>query len=389
MQTDTLLFLIFVIFSGAAVLSTLVLYTRQSLLVAYILLGAVLGPWGLGWVDNPEIVKQVGEAGIIFLLFLLGLNLQPQNLWRMLKEISWIGLVSSLIFLSIGYGFSRLYGFPPTESLIIGGSLMFSSTIIGIKLLPTTILHHQHVGEMMISVLLFQDLIAIIVMLLLGGASHADFAWYDMAMVFLTFPGIFLAAFLVERYILVKLLKRFGRTQEYIFLLSIGWCLGLAELGAYFNLTAEVGALIAGVALAESPIALYIAESLKPLRDFFLVLFFFAIGASFDFQYFSIVFWPALILAGVLLIVKPLVFRLLFIFAGEKPKVAQEVGVRLGQGSEFSLLVGSLAASNALLGASGNYFLQATTIITFIVSSYVVVLLYPTPIALTDNMRKD
>lgn len=86
MHDGTVFYTIFLIFAGAALLSTLVLYTKQSLLVAYILLGAVFGPWGLSLVSDVTIVKQIGDVGIVFLLFLLGLHLQPQNLIHMLKK---------------------------------------------------------------------------------------------------------------------------------------------------------------------------------------------------------------------------------------------------------------------------------------------------------------
>ena len=159
MHENAVFYTIFLIFAGAAVFSTLVLYTKQSLLVAYILLGAVLGPWGLKLITDLRAVQQVGEVGIVFLLFLLGLHLQPQNLIHMLKKVTWIATFSSLLFAIIAYLIGRWFGLSNTESWVLGAAMMFSSTIIGLKLLPTTILHHQHTGEVMISVLLMQDLI--------------------------------------------------------------------------------------------------------------------------------------------------------------------------------------------------------------------------------------
>jgi len=182
---------------------------------------------------------------------------------------------------------------------------------------------------------------------------------------------------------------RFDRTQEYVFLLSIGWCLGLSILAEKMGLSEDIGAFVAGVALASSPISLYIAESLKPLRDFFLVMFFFAVGATFNFGFAAQVVIPACILAALMLLAKPLCFRLLFIKAGEKPAVAKEVGLRLGQASEFSLLVASIALGADLISDAASNLIQATTILTFIVSSYLVVLKYPTPMSLSDKMRKD
>ena len=390
MHDGTVFYTIFLIFAGAAVFSTLVLYTKQSLLVAYILLGAAFGPWGLKLVTNLTTVQQVGDIGIVFLLFLLGLHLQPQNLVHMLGKVTVIAVISSILFAVIAYFIGRWFGLSDTESWILGASMMFSSTIIGLKLLPTTILHHQHTGEVMISVLLMQDVIAIIVLIIINSAQDGvGFPMDELLLVLVALPALTLLAFGVERYILVPLLARFDRTQEYVFLLSIGWCLGLSFISERLGLSEDVGAFLAGVVLASSPISLYIAESLKPLRDFFLVMFFFSIGATFNFGDASQVVIPAVILAALMLLIKPFLFRILLLRSGEKSSVASEVGLRLGQASEFSLLVATLASRTKLLSEAGSNLIQATTILTFIVSSYLVVLRYPTPIALSENMRKD
>lgn len=390
MHDNVVFYTIFLVFAGAAVFATLVLYTKQSLLVAYILLGAALGPWGLRLISDLTAVQQVGEVGIVFLLFLLGLHLQPQNLVHMLKKVTWIALLSSLLFALIAYAVGRGFGLTNIESLVLGAAMMFSSTIIGLKLLPTTILHHQHTGELMISVLLMQDIIAIIVLILINGAQQeSGFHWHDLLMVGVALPALIFISFVVERYVLVRLLARFDRTQEYVFLLSIGWCLGMSVLARYFGLSEDIGAFIAGVALASSPISLFIAESLKPLRDFFLVMFFFSVGATFNFSYANQVVIPACLLGGLMLVLKPVCFHMLFVKSGEKSLVSKEVGMRLGQASEFSLLVASIALSTHLISDVASNLIQATTILTFIVSSYVVVLKYPTPMSLSDKMRKD
>ncbi len=390
MQEEAVFYTMFLIFAGAAVFSTLVLYTRQSLLVAYILLGAAFGPWGLKLINDLTAVRQVGDVGIVFLLFLLGLHLQPQNLLHMLKKVTWVAALSSLLFALISYGIGRWFGLSVTESYVLGASMMFSSTIIGLKLLPTTILHHQHTGEIMISVLLMQDIIAIVVLILINGAQHAGgLEWRDLVSVCITLPALIFFSFAIERYVLVKLLARFDRTQEYVFLLSIGWCLGLSVLAVHLGLSEDIGAFVAGVALASSPISLFIAESLKPLRDFFLVMFFFSVGATFNFSFAAQVLIPAFILAALILVLKPLCFSFLLNKMGEKKSVSNEVGMRLGQASEFSLLVASIALTTNLISEVASNLIQATTILTFIVSSYLVVLKYPTPMAFAENMRKD
>lgn len=379
MTENTLIFSIFSIYAGAAVLSTVALYLRQSLLVAYMVLGIIMGPWGLQWVDDSYILQEIGDVGIIFLLFLLGLHLNPQNLIDMLKKTTLVALLSSLVFFAIGYLVAYFADYAGMDCIIVGAAMMFSSTIIGLKLLPATRLNHQHVGEVMVSVLLMQDLIAIVVLLLLNGSSGGGFAVQDVGLVAFGLPVLLVFSFLFEKYVLVKLFNKFERIREYMFLLSIAWCLSMAQLGVVFGFTFEVGAFIAGVSIATSSISTYIAECLKPVRDFCLVLFFFSVGASFNLDYLGAVLLPAVVLAGLMLTLKPVTFKHLLKRVGEPSNIAWEAGFRLGQISEFSLLVVYISASSALISDSASYLVQAATIITFLISSYIVVLKYPTP----------
>lgn len=389
MHQDPIVFTIFLVFTGAAVFATVALYARQSLLVAYIVLGALLGPSALGLVDDPELIRSISEFGIMFLLFLLGLNLQPQELLRMVSKTTQVTLFSSLVFCGVGLAVSVAFGFRIEEALMVGAAATFSSTIVGLKLLPTTMLHHQRTGEVIISILLLQDLIAIVLLLVVQGSASGSLQLLDLLKLLVALPALIGFAWLVERYVLIRLIRKFDKIQEYIFLMTIGWCLGMAELAGLLGLSAEIGAFIAGVVLASSPIALFIAESLKPLRDFFLVLFFFALGAGFDIGLIDEVLLPAVVLAAAMMMLKPPVFRWLLRRTGESEKRSHEVGYRLGQMSEFSLLLAVLAFENGVIGAEASYLIQLSTLLTFLVSSYLVVMRFPTPIAVSDALRRD
>jgi Kef-type K+ transport system membrane component KefB len=275
------------------------------------------------------------------------------------------------------------------EALLVGGAATFSSTIVGLKLLPTTMLHHQRTGEVIISILLLQDLLAIVLLLVVQGSSQGSMQLGDILKLLIALPALIGFAWMIERYLLIRLIRRFDKIQEYIFLMTIGWCLGMAELAGLLGLSAEIGAFIAGVVLASSPIAMFIAESLKPLRDFFLVLFFFSLGAGFDIGAIDDVILPALVLAGILMLLKPPVFRWLLLRTGESEKRSHEVGHRLGQMSEFSLLLAVLAFEQGVIGAEASYLIQLSTLVTFLISSYLVVLRFPTPIAVSDALRRD
>jgi Kef-type K+ transport system membrane component KefB len=387
-HAPTITYLMFLIFSGTALLATVALFTRQSLLIAYIVLGALLGPWGFKLINNASIIKEAGDVGIIFLLFLLGLDLQPQNLFHSLRKMSLVALSSSLLFFAIGFVTTRCFGHPIGECFMIGVIAMFSSTIIGIKLLPTTILHHQHTGELVISILLLQDILAIAVLLGIEiMANRANF--FQIGLMLGALPSLIVIAYIFQKYILSALISRFDQIHEYLFILFVGWCLCLAELSHLMGLSEDIGAFIAGVSLASNPISNYIVETLKPLRDFFLILFFFTIGATFSFEYFNHIAFQAAILAALILVFKPIIFRVLLRSIGEIKTVGWEIGIRLGQLSEFSLLIIYMAFDTQLLTPEVTYMAEAAVIFTFIVSCYWTVLKYPTPLGLTANLRRD
>jgi Kef-type K+ transport system membrane component KefB len=379
----------FLIFAGAAVLATVALYTRQPLLVAYIAIGGIAGPHGFRWINNSTMVTEVSEFGIIFLLFLVGLDLQPSKLKNMLGSAIVTALASSAVFFVATVAVMRLFGFSWTDATIAGTACMFSSTIVGLKLLPTTVLHHRHIGELVVSLLLIQDLIAILALIVLSGrgASVTD-AVGSVIEVFVALPSLVLVAFAVVRFVVLPLIQRFDAFHEFIFLVAIGWCLAVATAAKAIGLSLEIGAFVAGVSLATSPIAQYIAENLRPLRDFFLVMFFFSIGAAIHFDLLWQVAVPTVVLALLLIAIKPPTFRWLIAAQGDSTKVAWEAGARLGQTSEFSLLVAYMATGVGLMSDAASHVIQGATVLTFVISTYIVIFRYPSPIAVSDRLRR-
>ncbi|HBO95827.1 MAG TPA: sodium:proton antiporter, partial [Gammaproteobacteria bacterium] len=330
MGSESIVFSIFLIFSGAAVISSFALFTRQPLIVGYIVLGGLFGPYGLDLVSDSKTLEQISHIGIVFLLFLLGLDLQPRNFGKLIGRSALVTITSGVILCLLGTLICRQFDFSWMESGVIGVSLMFSSTIIGIKLLPTTMLHHKHTGEVLIAILLIQDMLAIITLILLSGTDHIGDvgAWLGVG---IALPGLILGAQYAVRWVILPLLTRFDRFHEYIFLLAIGWCLGVAELAEALGLSLEIGAFVAGISLANSPIAQYIATNLKPLRDFFLILFFFSIGAGFNLGLVSQIWVPSLLITAVVLVLKPVLHAKLLRAVGESKHLSWEAGFRLGQ----------------------------------------------------------
>ena len=379
----------FLIFTGTAVFATLALYARQMMIVAYIIFGIILGPAGTGLIQNAELITQISGIGITFLLFLLGMDMSPIKLVKLFRSTLFITGLSCLIFAGIGFAFGQLWGLNTMNSTILAITMMFSSTIIGLKLLPTTVLHHKPTGEIIISILLAQDLIAIATLLFLKNMQSDETLTHILALQVLEVPLLIAGAWLLQKVIITRLLEKFDTIREYIFLLAIGWCLGIAELAHSIGLSHEIGAFIAGITLAANPIAFHITDSLKPIRDFFLIIFFFSLGARVELAALQTIMLPAILLAVILLAVKPFVIGSLLRCFGYEKSQSNEIGVRLGQGSEFSLLIATLAISLGVINLETSYLIQITVLLTFIVSPYFTVMNYPTPIALSAKLRRD
>lgn len=378
------------IFFGASILGTLFIYLKQPVILAYILIGLLAGPFGFAVVTNVEEVQNIGKLGIVFLLFLLGLNLPLRKMIGLFKQSALLS-ISACFILAITTAVTCVwFGFSWHDSIFIGLALMFSSTVIGLKLIPTTALHHQRIGAVMTSVLLLEDLIAIGLILASMSRGGDERGFFAYILPVLTLIGLLVGSYYCVKYVLLKLFMKYDTIQEYMFLLSLGWCFVMAELADFGGLSHEIGAFIAGTSLTTSPISLLIAEHLKPLREFFLILFFFAVGALFDYQQLTL---SMLILSFVLILIlngaKPFIFRFGFRLLGEAPAASKELGVRLGQVSEFALLLSATYLSTGLITKQAGTLINFIVILSFIISTYWIVKHYPTPISNNEKQRTD
>ncbi len=388
MDFQNIIFQFVLIFAGAAIFATAFLYLKQPVILAYIGFGIVAGPWGLGLIKEPGHIEELSHIGVILLLYLLGINLKPDRLFHLFSKTAVVTLLTSLVFLVMTAVAAMAFGFGFFESAIIGAALMFSSTIISLKLIPTTALHHRHTGEMMTSVLLMQDVIAILLIVMLTGGQGENVT-SAIAMLFVKLILLAVVAYGLVRYVINNLFLRFDIIQEYTFLLALGWGMLGAGVAQAIGLSYEMGAFVAGVAFASSPVSMVIAEHLKPLRDFFLILFFFSIGAQFNFLVTQQVLLAGIVISILIVVIKPFVFKQGFQLIGEDKKFSAELGARLGQGSEFSLLVSYSALAIGLIDLRASYLIQMVVIITFVLSTYWVVYRYRTPISSTEKNRMD
>lgn len=357
----------------SAVLAWLALVLKQPIIIGYIICGAVVGPWGLKLVKNVSFIGSVSQLGIILLLFHAGLVLHPQRLKQLLKQTSiiifgqsmlvWAGV--TLIILAFGAGFK--------PSLLIGMTMIFSSTILVIKLIPTTTLHHQRMGAFAIAILIAQDIIAVGVLMLVSGTGHP---------LFLLLKGLILGglALAFEHFLLRRIMRRVNHYHEVLFLIALGWGLGLALAAHLIGFSPEAAAFIAGVAIAREPLALFLSEGLKQFRDFFLVFFFFVLGAQFNFGQAGGIIIPALVLSLAVMGIKIISYQTLFRMVGETKVFSREAGIRLSQSSEFALIIAAALYGLGQIDMQAWQLIQMVTVITMVVSSYLVVFRYPTPL---------
>ncbi len=360
---------------------------RQPVVLAYILAGIVLGPWGLRLIPRVGFIDQVSHIGVSLLLFLAGLNLHPRRLLQLFRITALPTLGTAVVFCLISAEVTYLLGFSVVDSVVVGAAMMFSSTILVVKLLPTTTLHQKRLGSVCIAVLILQDILAVFAILLVREGGNGTAMGWVRALFF----GALLTtgAIMFERYILRSMMKQVEYYQEVLFLLTLGWCFGIAIAADAIGLSNEIGAFIAGVSLANSPISRFLSEGLRFFRDFFLVLFFFTLGARIDLPVLEEILLPAALIAAILLIAKPVAYYLSFKIAGESTHFSREMGIRLGQTSEFALILSIFADMSGTITESAAQLIQLVTILTMLVSSYAVTLMYPTPLSFGAVLKRD
>jgi len=344
----------------ATLIAGLLRLLKQPLIIGHIFTGIIVGPFLLNIVHSAETIAVFSKIGIALLLFIVGLTLNP----KVIRESGKVSLVTGLgqiIFTSlIGFFICTLLGFSVIVSLYIAIALTFSSTIIIMKLLSDKNDLDTLYGKISIGFLLVQDVVVIILLIVIsslsGGLDMANVAMEAILM------GILLIGLLalVSIYILPGLCKFFAKSQEFLFLFSIAWGLGLASLFHHFGFSIEIGALIAGVSLSVSPYHYEISSKMTPLRDFFIILFFILLGAQITIGDIGQFIVPAIILSLFILIGNPLIVVTLMGLLGYNKKTGFSAGLTVAQISEFSLIFIALGVG---VGHLPNEILSLVTIV--------------------------
>ena len=346
---------------------------RQPLIIGYILTGIIVSPHFLNIVSSTEAIATFAHIGIAFLLFVVGLNLNP----KIIKSVGKVSLITGagqVIFTSvIGFFIGKLLGFSTIVSIYIAIALTFSSTIIIMKLLSDKGDLETLYGRIAIGFLIVQDLIVIFILMVIASIpAGINFTALIFGTILKGF-GLLVLLFLAGIYILPLITKTIAKSQELLLLFSIGWCLALSSFFYYLNFSMEIGALLAGVTLAMSPYRYEISSKMKPLRDFFIILFFILLGSQMVFTNISQYIIPILIFSAFILIGNPLIVMVLMGLLGYTKRNSFLAGLTVAQISEFSLIFIALGVS---VGHLTNEILSLVTIIGLVTiagSTYMII----------------
>ncbi|MEX1113583.1 MAG: cation:proton antiporter [Patescibacteria group bacterium] len=328
----------------ATAIAFLLQAVRQPLVVAYIVAGIIAGPFLFNVIQSYDALQLFSKIGIIMLLYIVGLGLRPQAL-RSVGRISVITGLGQVIFTSvIGFGLATALGLAMLEAFYVAVALTFSSTIIILKLLSDRGDTHKLYGQIAIGFLLVQDIVATLALVFISTATSQQGMSYEqlIGVTALKGAGLTLAAYLASRFVLPPLTRLAAKSQELLFLLSISWGLGIASVFYLADFSVEVGALIAGIAFASSPYATEVASRMRPLRDFFIVLFFILLGAQMNIGDVLAELPLALVLSVFVLVGNPIVVYWLMTRLGYSSRIGFQAGLTVAQISEFSLILVAL-----------------------------------------------
>lgn len=347
---------------------------KQPLVVGYILSGIIVGPYFLNILESQHELEFFSKIGIVLLLFIVGLHLNP----KVIKEVGNVSLITGLgqvIFTSvIGFIIALFLGIEMIAALYVAIALTFSSTIIILKLLADKRDLQKLYAKIAIGFLLVQDIVAtfILIGVTVFSQNSGESLLTSVGATLLKGLGIFIAVIIFNHFLMPKLTKFTAKSQELLFLFSLSWGIGLAAIFAVSGFSIEIGALIAGVMLSTTPYAEEISSRMKPLRDFFITIFFILLGSQLIITDITSLIVPALILSVFVLIGNPIIVIVLMNLLGYNKRVGFMAGLTVAQISEFSLILASLGFRIGHISQETMSLLTLVGLITIAGSTYLI-----------------
>ncbi|QSB15210.1 cation:proton antiporter [Natronosporangium hydrolyticum] len=362
------------ILAVAAVAGLVANRLKQPLIVAFIGVGILVGPVGTGWVTGVDQIELLAEVGIAILLFLVGLRLDL-HLIRTTGPVALATGLGQVAFTSaVGYGIALALGMSHVTALYVAVALTFSSTIIIVKLLSDKRELDQLHGRIAVGFLIVQDLVVVLVMIALTafGQPAGDHVGIDIALTIGKGLGLLAAFVIMARYVLPRLLQLVARSQELLVLFAVAWAVLAAAITHWLGFSTEVGAFLAGVALASTPFREAVGARLVSLRDFLLLFFFLSLGAQLEFVDAGRQLVEAAVFSIFVLVGNPLIVLVIMGLMGYSSRVAFKAGLTVAQISEFSLILAALGLSLGHIDQATVSLITVVGLITIGGSTYLI-----------------
>lgn len=366
----------------AAVVGAIGTLLRQPLIISFIVVGLLLGPSGLGLVQESTEVRLLAQMGIALLLFVVGLKLDLGNI-RTMGPVALATGMGQVVFTSFfGFLIALGFGLSVTGAVYVAVALALSSTIIIIKLLTDKREIDSLHGRITVGILIVQDMVVIAAMIVLaafgavdeGNASIAA----KLALIGLKSIGLLLGIAILMRWVMPPLMHFLSRSQELLVLFAVAWAVFLAVVSHRLGLSTEVGAFLAGVALASTQYREALAARLATLRDFLLLFFFIDLGAGLDPSMLRAQVSQAVVFSLFVLVGNPLIVMAIMGVMGYRSRTSFFTGTAMAQISEFSLIIAALGVSLGHISTDTLGLVTLVGLVTIGLSTYLIT--YSAPI---------
>lgn len=356
-----------------AVLGIVVRFIRQPLILAYIFSGLIISSFGFFSNFDKNFFEALSNIGIAFLLFLVGIELKIEDLKIVGKAAFLTGIGQILFTALVGFILLSALGYEAIPSIYIAVALTFSSTVIIVKLLAEKNDLQSLYGKIAVGFLLVQDFVAIMALMILSGFgvdSHMGILGIAMVLV----KGIFLVilAYLSSRYLLKIFFSLAASSTELLFVSAISWAFLFSSVAYFLGFSIAIGAFLAGLGIAASPYSVQISARVKPLKDFFVIIFFLLLGTTMGVGIAELSVVHIVILSAFILIGNPIIVMAIMLTLGYRNRTSFLASVTVAQISEFSLILMAVGLSLGHVTNQMVSLVAAVGIVTITASSYLI-----------------
>ncbi len=365
-----------IILGIASFLGFIVSKFKLPLLIAYLLSGLLIATAAIFDLGASEVLHFFPEIGIAFVLFLIGMELDLREIKSLGKPILLAGTLQIIITTIVGSSIARLLGFGSVESWYLGVGLAFSSTILVIKLLIDKKDVGALYGKLAVGILILEDLLAVILLVVLTLSTSVLGLGLQQAFPILTLvlkmSLLFGLTLILSRFILPSVFRAVSRQSELLFITALAWCFIYISLAIFLGFSVVIGAFLAGIALANSPFHFQIQGKVKPLREFFVTLFFVYLGTQVNFSDISKIYPLVLVFTGYTLLAKPVIFLLLLGIFGFRKHTMFLTSLSLTHISEFSLILLLVGFKLGIVSQSALTTIALSAVLSMIIASVMI-----------------